>query len=203
MSMWQENVSDLFWKIPFLHQLYHNVDADSEKLADEYIVDDHIWSMGDCIVVDLGIGTGRELVWLRRLPNLQRIVGVDYNRNMLAKCAELWQSRCRALRLVEGNLRKLGRVVDTANERVRICYVCLANTFGNLEKKHWASALEGIGRQLRKEDRLLLYLYRRGAFLRQRRLPTTRSTTGSSARWQHTCMAGSQSTAMTKRGTTS
>ena len=105
------NLRDTFWNFPLTPKIYHeqyrpsvSVEADEKHLSQILL---RLKSQGPKTIVDLGIGTGRELSWLNKLPKIKEIIGLDYSDPMLAYCKKELKSYKKHILLIKDDLRKL------------------------------------------------------------------------------------------------
>jgi len=154
----------IFWKHKKAVKLYHKkVSKQSSGVIDEKHIKEFITTLKKGVkVVSLGIGSGRELSWLKKLKNIKEIIGIDYSDDFLNICREV-AAECKIkATLIKDNLfylRKLKKVVK--NEKLPLIYVCLINTLGNFEEKERKKVLKNVKNLMRKKDRLILSLYKR------------------------------------------
>ena len=154
--------SDRLWHFPLTAQLHHTCENKAERTVDEEIVKRFLAESGEHVVVDLGIGAGRELKWLREIPGVSKIIGVDYSIHMLKQVMKLWKRSVKNLIVVDDDMTKLSNLPALIKEEKKPCrYISLANTFGNLESEERIQALTRIASLMKSEDRLALVLYKR------------------------------------------
>ena len=114
------------------------------------------------VLVDLGIGSGRELVWIDKLEGLSRIVGIDYSRPMLEFCRKNTVSCRHEVVLEQDDLlgpKILPGLVGAIAEPV--VYVSLINSMGNFSSRERIRVLRKMKPLLRSRDRVILCLYKR------------------------------------------
>jgi len=113
------------------------------------------------IIVNLGIGPGRELPWLVKLKNISEIIGVDYSPAMLSFCKKQAEKYKKKITLIKDNfftLKKLSKIVK--KEKKPIIFICLLNTIGNFTEKKRIKILKIFKRLMQKQDRLILTVYK-------------------------------------------
>lgn len=154
--------ADRYWKHPFTAELYHLCSGKSPKHEDEAIVARLLEELGDHILVDFGIGGGRELSWINGVKTTRCIIGVDYAERILDKCQQIWKESKKPLVLVDDDFRDLsvtsGLIDDEGTPRV---FMFLANTLGNLNQKERHNLLKKLALAMKKSDRVCLYLFKR------------------------------------------
>jgi len=160
--------SDIYWKHPLTAEFYHNVDKSSEKFADEAILADFLKKHTPHILIDLGIGTGRELNWLRDVETTRAVIGIDYSPHMLDKCREIWRSYPKKLVLLLDDFEKLQKLEKVLRrEHGPAVFICLSNTLGNLPSERRKKAVAKIGTVARPGDLVIFALYKRVAGRKQ------------------------------------
>lgn len=75
------------------------------------------------VLIDLGIGTGRELEFLKEFKNIKEVVGLDYSDAMLKFCQKTWKNYPIRLRLIQDDFRTF------ANSKKAIASVKLPKIF--------------------------------------------------------------------------
>lgn len=161
-------MSDLrnFWFHPQSPRSYHDVmNKIPSGIVDEEIVADFINSYlpnKRKVVVDLGIGSGRELVWLDKTLGVGEIIGVDYSPAMVKFCKKEAKGCKHELKLIRDDLLSLSLLPRTVEgEGKPVIYISLINTFGNFSIEERLVALRNITSILKLEDRIVLALYNR------------------------------------------
>lgn len=153
--------SDRLWHFPLTAELHHLYEKESERTVDEEIVKRLLAESGEHVVVDLGIGAGRELEWLRESPTTSRVIGVDYSTRMLRKGMELWKGFEKKLVFVDDDITKLSNLAMVIGQENQPCYyISLANTLGNLEYEERAQAFNRVASVMKPADRLVAVLYK-------------------------------------------
>lgn len=161
-------MSDLktFWTHPLSPKSYHKiVNSIPSGVVDEKIVENFINSYlpkRRKWIVDLGIGTGRELVWLDNVLGAEKIIGLDYSPAMLRFLRKNLSKYKHKIKLIQDDLLEttlLPKIV--LNQKQPIIYLSLINTFGNFTKDERLIALKNISSLLKKSDRIALALYTR------------------------------------------
>ncbi len=157
-------LSDPFWKHPLTAELYHNTDKASDKFADEVLISDFLKGQDSHVLVDLGIGTGRELDWLRGIQSIESVIGLDYSPHMINLCMEIWHNYSKRLILFPDDFEKLQNLSQVLKEEPKpAVFLSLSNTFGNLPPGRRAKALKKISSVARSGDRFVFALYKRKA----------------------------------------
>lgn len=154
------------WFHPDTPTNYHqSMNKVASGVLDEKIVADFIGNFrpGNFkVIVDLGIGTGRELPWLDKLSDIEKIIGVDYSPAMLKFCTKRAKDCTHRVVLIKGNLLKPKELAKVAvKEKKSVIYLSLINTFGNFTKEERLLVLRNIKSLLKKSDRIVLALYKR------------------------------------------
>lgn len=145
-------------------KFYHETVRKMLGVRDEKLVADFIndyLPRKEKVIVDLGIGTGRELEWLDELKNVSKIIGIDKSEAMLKFCKKVAEKCKKEVILIKDDLfdlRKLPKFV--ARERLPIIYICLLNTLGNFNERERKLVLSNIKKSMKEEDRLILCLYK-------------------------------------------
>lgn len=156
-----------FWFHPQSPQSYHKiVNSMPSGVVDEKIIEDFINNYlpnRKKVIVDLGIGTGRELIWLDSVLGVEKIIGLDYSPAMLSFLRKNLSNYKHKIELVKDDLLKpilLPKII--MDERKPIVYLSLINTFGNFKKAERLRVLKNISPLLKHADRIVLALYTRG-----------------------------------------
>lgn len=155
-----------FWTHPLSPKSYHKiVNSIPSGVIDEKFIKAYInkylptrikW------IVNLGIGTGRELIWLDKVSGIEKIIGLDYSPTMLSFLRKNLSNYKHKIELVEDDLLKpnlLPKIVR--NQKYPMVYLSLINTFGNFTRKERITALKNIASLLKSSDRIILALYTR------------------------------------------
>jgi len=163
----QEKIIWAYRKTP---EVWHKkASAGSSGIVDERYIKDYIASQKEVKVVSLGIGTGRELNWLKQLKNIKEVIGIDYSQAMLDFCRKTAKEFPVKVSLIKENLLSLKKLeVQIKNEKLALIYIYLLNTLGNLEEKNRIRVLKKINALMKKEDRLILALYKRPERIREK-----------------------------------
>ena len=152
-------LSDQFWKHPLTPEHYHNSVSKSRLPEGEGIILGEVADPHFGMIVDLGVGTGRELGWIKDLPNIEKVVGVDYAPDMLRKCIRVWRNYPKKLILLDEDFTEPDIMKDAlCEEKRRAYFVGLDNTFGHLKKEERGHAINSVSGLMRKHDRLALHL---------------------------------------------
>lgn len=132
-------------------------------VLDEMAVIDYLKNFGkSVVVVSLGIGTGRELKWLEKIKNISKIIGVDYSKAMLKFCQKRAQKCKKEVILLEEDIINPVKLKEKVLKiKEPIIYLSLVNTFGNSPSSERTIIAEKIRDLMKKEDRLILCLYKR------------------------------------------
>lgn len=155
-----------FWFNPQTPKNYHkSVNSISSGISDEKIIEKFINNYcpkKNKVIVDLGIGTGRELSWLGKLKKIKKIIGLDYSPAMIDFVKNNSKSCNFKLELVTDDLlkpRQLSKKIR--QENTPIIYLSLINTFGNFSRDERICALKNICTLMLPKDRVILALYKR------------------------------------------
>jgi ubiquinone/menaquinone biosynthesis C-methylase UbiE len=155
-----------FWTHPLSPQSYHKiVNSVPSGVIDEKLIENYInkyLSKRKKWIVNLGIGTGRELVWLDKVLGVEKIIGFDYSAAMLSFLRKNLNNYKHKIELVKDDLLKpvlLPKIVK--NQKQPMIYLSLINTFGNFTRKKRIVALKNIASLLKSSDRIILALYTR------------------------------------------
>lgn len=159
------NLRDTFWNFPLTPKIYHeeykppaSVEADEKRLAQ---IIKQFKPQGPKTIVDLGIGTGRELTWLNKLTGIKEIIGLDYSDSMLTYCKKELKKYKNRILLIKDDLRKLKVLPKIIKERNgTIIYLSLMNTFGNFTPPERRKTLSQVKQLMRPDDFLVLMLYK-------------------------------------------
>ena len=131
-------------------------------VKDEKYVKKYIADKNKVKIVDLGIGSGRELKWLCKIKNIKEIVGIDYSRAFLDICKKESKKYKTKVSLINDDILLLGKSKKfVKKEKLPIIYMCLINTFGNFSEKQRIKILNNLRKIVNKKDRLILCLYKR------------------------------------------
>jgi hypothetical protein len=123
-------------------------------------------------LIDLGIGSGRELTWIDQLKGLSRVIGIDYSHKMLDFCQKQFASLSHEIVLVHDDILdpkvfpKIARLIKEP-----VIYVSLINSFGNFSFQERTRVLKNIKPLLRGRDRIILCLYKRPTLKMKKNLP--------------------------------
>jgi hypothetical protein len=126
------------------------------------------------VIVDLGIGTGRELSWIDSLKSLSQIIGLDYSYKMVTFCkksAYLYKHKFICFRDDLLNLKHLPGFVELVKEP--IIYLSLINSLGNFSATERIRCLKQLKPLLRPADRIVLCLYKRPTLKMKKYLPSS------------------------------
>jgi len=111
------------------------------------------------IIVDLGIGPGRELHWLTKLKNISKIIGIDYSQPMLNFCQKQAQKSQIKTTLLKDDLLTLNKFKPPKVEI--IIYLYLFNSLGDFEPKERKIILQNIKRKMKNGDVFIVTLSKR------------------------------------------
>lgn len=111
------------------------------------------------IIVDLGIGPGRELSWLAKLKNISKIIGIDYSQSMLDFCRKQSQKIKAKIILFKDDLLTLGKF-NPPKEKP-IIYLYLFNSLGDFTPDEREIILQNIKKKMGKSDILIATLSKR------------------------------------------
>jgi len=154
--------AERYWKHQAIADSYFSCSSSSPKHADEVEIFNSLETLGEHIVVDFGIGGGRELDWINKLKNTTRIIGVDYSERTLTQCQRLSVKSPKPLTLLVDDFRQMDSLtVLLDGDSSRKAFLFLANVFGNLEICERLEVLKKTSSFMKQEDRLFLYLFKR------------------------------------------
>jgi len=154
---------EIFWKHEKTTELYNKaVIEKASGVIDEKYVKDYISKKGNVKIVSLGIGSGRELNWLDKLKNIKEVIGIDYSSDFLDICKKVAKECKVKVSCVKDNLFSLKKFEKfIGEEKLPLIYICLLNTLGNFTQKEREKVLKNVRNLMKKEDRLILCLYKR------------------------------------------
>lgn len=151
------------WSFPKTPADYDTAYRKMAGVVDESKIQEYIKKYGKSVVIcDLGIGTGRELEWLDKIKNISEIIGIDYSQSMLNFCRRVAQRYKKKVFLIKDDITnpvKLGKILPKVKDP--IIYICLVNTFGNFLPKERKKVLQEIKNLMKRDDRLVLCIYKR------------------------------------------
>lgn len=163
-----------FWFHEQVPQGYHKLaNKNASGVVDESIIANFIEKYKphqEKIIVDLGIGTGRELAWLDKLQNIRRIVGVDYSPAMIAFCKEVGKNCSHKVDLFLEDLFYPQYLKAFASENTTnpIIYLSLINSFGNFTKEERPEILKKLKPLMKNTDRIVFALYKTTQLVKQK-----------------------------------
>lgn len=135
------------------------LDVVDEKYLADFIRNYHAGSKK--IVVDLGIGPGRELEWLDKIGDVETVVGVDFSEHMLEFCRSIAKRYLKRIVLILEDFRNLDKTKKFISDRTSpAIFICLVNTLGNFPPKERLKVLNKVKIIMRPDDRLILMLYK-------------------------------------------
>ena len=155
-------IGSSMWKFKSVPRKYWEEASKKIALADEKYAINYIKKSGPIKVVSLGIGPGRELVWLDKLKNVKEVIGVDYSQPMLNFCKKVTAQFRLKVTLIKDNLltlKKLRKVIE--KESTPLFYICLINTLGNFPTQKRIKVLKTVREIMKVKDRLILCLDKR------------------------------------------
>jgi len=113
------------------------------------------------VIVDLGIGPGRELEWIDGLDDVKTIIGVDFSKPMLDFCKNIAKKYLKRIVLIQEDFRDLNKTKKVIKDRaIPAIFICLVNTLGNFPHRDRLKVLRVVRRVMKKDDRLVLMLYK-------------------------------------------
>lgn len=161
---------NIFWKNKKSVNIYHNeITKKSSGVIDDKFIRDYIKSKNKLKVVDLGIGSGRELSWLAKLENIKEIIGIDYSQDFLDICKEEAKKYRIKISLINDDLlflKSFKRFLK--EEKLPLIYICLINTLGNFKEKDRKKVLKNLKNLVENKDRLIFCLYKRPEKIRNK-----------------------------------
>jgi hypothetical protein len=123
-------------------------------------------------IVDLGIGSGRELNWMDDLDCLTKVFGIDYSEKMLAFCQKRSELYKHEVICVHDDLLDLKQFPKYKKEiKEPVVYLSLINSAGNFSSRERIQFLKQIKILLKQNDRLILFLYKRPSLKTEKILP--------------------------------
>lgn len=155
-----------FWFHEQLPQKYHKLaNKHASGVVDENIVVNLIekYKIGEKkIIVDLGIGTGRELAWLDKLRNIKKIVGIDYSPAMIAFCKKVAKTCIHKVDLFLEDLfhPQYLKAFALENRTNPLIYLSLINSFGNFTKEERPKILKNLRSLIKTNDRIIISIYK-------------------------------------------
>lgn len=152
----------IVWKNKKTAELYHKkVSVESSGVADEQYIKNYLKLRSGIKVVSLGIGSGRELKWLKNFKNIKEIIGIDYSKAFLDICEKTAKNCKLKVVLVKDDLLSLKKFKNfIKGEKIPLIYICLINTLGNFSCKQREIFLKRLKKIIKKNDRLILSLYK-------------------------------------------
>jgi len=155
-----------FWFHSKMPQGYHNeINSGASGVVDEKIIAEYIKTYipsQEKVLVDLGIGTGRELPWLDNLKGVSKIIGVDYSPAMIRFCQKVAQECKHQVELYTDDLFKPKYFKKIASENSGpTIYFSLINTFGNFSKDQRILTLKNVCELMKSPDRIIIAVYKR------------------------------------------
>ena len=153
--------TEYFWSLETVPKDYEVTIRRMKGLLDEAPVINFIKNFGKCIVIDLGIGTGRELEWMDKIESISEIIGIDYSEPMIEFCKNVAKNCKKKVTLIKDDmtsLNSLEKIVKTRKET--IIYVCLVNTLGNFLPEDRKKVVTSVKTLMKKYDRLVISMYK-------------------------------------------
>ncbi len=156
-----------FWFHTKMPQEYHEeATKGASGVVDEKIVVGVIESFApqkEKVLVDLGIGTGRELAWIDKLKNVAKIIGIDYSPVMIDFCQKVANKCSHEVELYVDDLfkPKYSQKIAKENANNPLIYLSLINTFGNFSKSERILALRNVHSVMKPDDRVIISVYKR------------------------------------------
>jgi len=150
----------LFYTYTGTPEIYHRYTYDLERGEDEKIVYDYIKKFSKnkkIVLIDLGIGTGRELKFLKEIKNIKKIIGIDYSKPMLDFCKNTWEHFLIPLKLIQDDFRNLKNSKKTIQniESPKI-FTLLFGTINNTTERDRLLTLKTVKKLMTKDDRLII-----------------------------------------------
>lgn len=156
-------ITEEIWRHPKTPAIWDKTVKKYLGLSDEISLIDYIKNFGRQVAIcDLGIGTGRLLKEFDKFKNITKIIGIDYSKPMFSFCQKRAKKCKKEVILLGDDMRN---PVNLEKEVVKIkepiIYICLLNTLGNFLSQERKLVFEKIKNLMKKEDRLILCLYKR------------------------------------------
>ncbi len=152
----------LFYTYVGTPETYHKYTYSLERGEDEKIVYDYIKKFSKnkkIVLIDLGIGTGRELKFLKEIKNINKIIGIDYSKPMLDFCKNTWKYFSIPLKLIQDDFRNLKNSKKTIqNIKSPKIFIMLFGTINNTTEKDRVLMLKSVKRLMTKNDRFIIDL---------------------------------------------
>jgi len=153
-----------FWFNPQTPLGYNDYIKNASGIDDEKIIAEIIenyFPSKKKIIADLGIGTGRELVWIDKLKNIKEIIGLDYSPVMIDFVKNNIKINSKICLIVDDLFNSTKLLEKTKKENSPIIFLSLLNTFGNFSKEERILVLKNIFSLMKSKDRIILALYKK------------------------------------------
>jgi len=163
-----------FWFHEEMPKGYHRLaNKNASGVVDENIIANFIEKYKphqEKIIVDLGIGTGRELIWLDKLQNIRKIVGVDFSPAMIAFCKKVAKNCIHKVDLFLEDLFYPQNLKTFASKNTTnpLIYLSLINSFGNFTKEERPKILKKLTQLMKNTDRIIFALYKTAGYVKQK-----------------------------------
>jgi hypothetical protein len=150
----------LFYSYPTTPDSYHKRTKQLDRGKDEsitYSLVEGLVKDNETVLVDLGIGTGRELESLKDFKNIKEIVGIDYSSSMLSFCKKTWKDYPIKLTLIKDDFEKLDEtkkyIFKISTPKI---FTLFFGTINNTTEKQRLKVFRAIKSLMREEDRLIV-----------------------------------------------
>lgn len=113
-------------------------------------------------IVDLGIGGGRELVWLDKVKNVQKVIGVDYSKAMIDACKKnIAEKKIKVkVSLIHKDILQLDKEdISGTGGSIKI-FLFLLNSLGNNIREEQIRILNSVKKLMERKDLLIMTLYK-------------------------------------------
>lgn len=158
----------LFFQYSETPNIYHKLFGENSF---SYRGGDIDWSLGyiksfsnnkKVAVIDLGIGTGRELEALKENPNIKKIIGIDYSDSMISFCREKWKDYPIALNLIRDDFSLLKRSKKLINEiDLPKIFTIFFGTINNTTEEDRIKMLISVRKLMKKDDIFIIEFSKR------------------------------------------
>jgi hypothetical protein len=128
-----------------------------ERIIEKYI--NNYLPRENKIVIDLGVGPGRELVWLDNVLGVKKIIGLDYSLPMLRFLEKEKHKYKHSIETLHANLLK---PFSTNLKKGEIAiYLSLINSMGNFSHEERIIVFKNIKAIMKSQDIFIVALYKR------------------------------------------
>jgi hypothetical protein len=128
-----------------------------ERIIEKYI--NNYLPRENKIVIDLGVGPGRELVWLDNVLGVKKIIGLDYSSPMLQFVDKEKHKYKHPIETLQANLLESFNPDIKKNEIV--IYLSLINSMGNFSHEERIIVFKNIKAIMKPQDIFIVALYKK------------------------------------------